>query len=75
MARSDPADVSRIEHKTVTVSSSKRDSVPIPVDGQKGTLGNWMSMKDMEIAFKNRFPGCMRGRCFVAISSEYFSFR
>ncbi|ESO08189.1 hypothetical protein HELRODRAFT_156671 [Helobdella robusta] len=66
-ARSDPQDVARIEHKTVTVSTNKRMSVPIPVDGHKGSLGNWMSMKDMEIAFKNRFPGCMRGRTMYVI--------
>lgn len=67
VAHSDPIDTARVEHKSVMVSASKRDTIPLPTDGQTGKLGNWMSTKDMEIAFKSRFPGCMRGRTMYVI--------
>ena len=28
----------------------------------EGKLGKWLSPADMENAFNNRFPGCMKGR-------------
>lgn len=32
------------------------------MSGVKGTLGNWMSLEDMDKAIEERFPGCMEGK-------------
>lgn len=67
LASTDPADVARVESKTVISTPDKRDTVPTPRDGVKGTLGNWMSPQDMDTAFQERFPGCMKGRTMYVI--------
>lgn len=41
---------------------NKRDTVPKTMPGVKGTLGNWMSLEDMDKAIEERFPGCMEGK-------------
>ena len=61
----DPADVARVESKTVICTPNKRDSVPITADGIEGKLGKWLSPSDMESAYQERFPGAMKGRLFV----------
>ena len=65
MVRTDPADVARVESKTVISTSNKRDTIPIPAEGVKGTLGNWLSPEGMQNAFNDRFPGCMKGMVIV----------
>uniref|UniRef100_A0A646QDX8 Phosphoenolpyruvate carboxykinase [GTP] n=1 Tax=Hemiscolopendra marginata TaxID=943146 RepID=A0A646QDX8_9MYRI len=67
LARTDPADVARVESKTVVASESMRSTVPIPKTGIKGQLGNWMSETDLEKALSERFPGCMTGRTMFVI--------
>lgn len=67
LARTDPADVARVESKTVISTTHKRDTIPIPSDGVQGSLGYWMSRDDMEKAFQDRFPGSMRGRTMYII--------
>jgi len=67
LARTDPADVARVESKTVICTPNKRDTVPIIKDGVKGTLGNWISPEDLDKAVQERFPGCMKGRTMYVI--------
>ncbi|KAI1285393.1 Phosphoenolpyruvate carboxykinase, mitochondrial [Halotydeus destructor] len=67
LTRTDPADVARVESKTYISTPNKRDTVPIPKDGVKGTLGNWMSPEAMDQELKARFPGCMKGRTMYVI--------
>ncbi|KFM82167.1 Phosphoenolpyruvate carboxykinase [GTP], mitochondrial, partial [Stegodyphus mimosarum] len=67
LARTDPADVARVESLTFMSTPNKSDTVPTPKEGVKGTLGNWMSPEDMEKAFRERFPGCMKGRTMYVI--------
>ena len=62
LARTDPADVARVESKTVISTSEKRDTVPITAEGVTGALNKWISPSDMENAFDERFPGCMKGK-------------
>lgn len=61
LARTDPKDVARVESKTVIVTPSQRDTVPIPAGGARGQLGNWMSPAEFQQAVDERFPGCMQG--------------
>lgn len=61
LARTDPKDVARVESKTVIVTPSQRDTVPIPTGGARGQLGNWMSPAEFQQAVDERFPGCMQG--------------
>jgi len=63
----DPADVARVESKTLISTPNKRDTIPIPKEGVTGTLGFWLSPDDMNKAMNERFPGCMKGRTMYAI--------
>lgn len=67
LARTNPADVARVESKTFICTERKEESIPTPQDGVKGTLGNWISPADMETAIKERFPGCMKGRTMYVV--------
>lgn len=61
LARTNPKDVARVESKTVIVTPSQRDTVPLPTSGAPGQLGNWMSPAEFQRAVDERFPGCMQG--------------
>lgn len=67
LARTNPADVARVESRTFICTESKEEAIPTPQDGVKGTLGNWISITDMEKAIKERFPGCMKGRTMYVV--------
>ncbi|XP_034354901.1 phosphoenolpyruvate carboxykinase [GTP], mitochondrial [Arvicanthis niloticus] len=67
LARTDPKDVARVESKTVIVTPSKRDTVPLLADGASGQLGNWMSPDEFQRAVDERFPGCMQGRTMYVL--------
>ena len=67
LARTDPADVARVESKTVICTERQRETVPIPQDGVKGQLGIWMSPQELTKQFSQRFPGCMKGEHTVLI--------
>lgn len=67
LAKTDPADVARVESKTFIVTPNKRDSIPITRPGVAGSLGKWLSPSDYEAAVQERFPGCMRGRTMYVI--------
>uniref|UniRef100_A0A8W4F629 phosphoenolpyruvate carboxykinase (GTP) n=1 Tax=Sus scrofa TaxID=9823 RepID=A0A8W4F629_PIG len=67
LARTDPKDVARVESKTVIVTPSQRDTVPLPAGGARGQLGNWMSPAEFQQAVDERFPGCMQGRTMYVL--------
>ena len=62
LARTNPADVARVESRTFISTATKNETIPTPREGVKGTLGNWMSPDDMDAAILERFPGCMKGK-------------
>nr|XP_037284357.1 phosphoenolpyruvate carboxykinase, cytosolic [GTP]-like isoform X1 [Rhipicephalus microplus] len=67
LARTDPADVARVESKTFISTQRREETIPTPKEGIKGTLGNWMSPTDLQNALNERFPGCMKGRTMYVI--------
>ncbi|XP_046385721.1 phosphoenolpyruvate carboxykinase, cytosolic [GTP]-like isoform X2 [Ischnura elegans] len=67
LARTDPKDVARVESRTFMCTKDRRETIPTPKPGIKGTLGNWMSPDDMEAEKQKRFPGCMKGRTMYVI--------
>jgi len=67
LAKTDPADVARVESKTFIITETKRETIPTPKPGVVGKLGNWMSVSDLKKAVNERFPGCMAGRTMYVI--------
>ncbi|KZC09664.1 Phosphoenolpyruvate carboxykinase [GTP] [Dufourea novaeangliae] len=67
LARTNPADVARVEKRTFISTESRRETIPIPRDGVTGELGNWISPTEMDHAILERFPGCMKGRTMYVI--------
>lgn len=67
LARTNPADVARVESKTFICTENREQAIPTPKEGIKGALGNWMSPQDYEAAIQNRFPGCMKGRTMYVV--------
>jgi len=57
--RTNPADVARVESKTVICSKNRHDAVPTPAPGVKGTVGTWADPAEMEEKLKGLFTGCM----------------
>jgi phosphoenolpyruvate carboxykinase (GTP) len=71
LARTDPKDVARVESKTVISTPQKLESIPPAEEGVKGTLGNWMSPRDLDAKVQELFPGCMQGELIV-LKTEFF---
>lgn len=67
LARTNPADVARVESKTFICTARREQAIPTPKEGVKGTLGNWISPEDYETAIRSRFPGCMKGRTMYVV--------
>ena len=67
-AKTDPADVARVEKQTVICTALERDTLPRPKNNARSQLGVWMSPEDMEHELNLRFPGCMRGMLSVFFS-------
>lgn len=67
LARTNPADVARVESKTFICTEKQEQAIPTPREGIKGTLGNWISPDDYETAIRSRFPGCMKGRTMYVV--------
>lgn len=61
IARTNPADVARVESKTVICTKNRRETVPIPKDGVVGTVGHWADPDEMKVKLQNLFNGCMKG--------------
>ena len=65
LARTDPADVARVESRTFVVTPKRSDAIPNRMEGVNGQLGNWMSPDDLHKAIQDRFPNCKKGTvCF-----------
>ncbi|CAG9834368.1 unnamed protein product [Diabrotica balteata] len=67
LASTNPADTARVESKTFISTDSKSETIPTPKNGVQGTLGNWLSPKDMDVAVKERFTSCMSGRTMYIV--------
>lgn len=67
LARTNPADVARVESKTFICTERREQAIPTSKDGVQGQLGNWISQEDMSKAIEARFPGCMRGRIMYVV--------
>ncbi|CAL1678913.1 unnamed protein product [Lasius platythorax] len=67
LAKTNPADVARVEKRTFISTDLKSDTIPTPRKGIIGELGNWISPNDMEQAILERFPNCMKGRTMYVI--------
>ncbi|XP_011146838.1 phosphoenolpyruvate carboxykinase [GTP] isoform X2 [Harpegnathos saltator] len=67
LAKTNPADVARVEKRTFISTDVKNDTIPTPRKGTIGELGNWISPNDMDEAILERFPGCMKGRTMYVI--------
>lgn len=57
LARTNPADVARVESKTFICTEDRSEAVCTPRAGVEGAMGNWISSKDYENAIASRFPG------------------
>lgn len=57
LARTNPADVARVESKTFICTEDRCETICTPREGVEGTMGNWISPKDYESAIASRFSG------------------
>ncbi|TMW52094.1 hypothetical protein DOY81_002811 [Sarcophaga bullata] len=67
LARTNPADVARVESRTFICTAKKEQAIPVTNEAKAGALGNWISPEDMQNAIKERFPDSMRGRTMYVI--------
>ncbi|CAO1440422.1 unnamed protein product [Diamesa serratosioi] len=67
LARTNPADVARVESKTFICTEKREEAVCTPKEGTTGSLGNWISPNNYDQAIMQRFPGCMKGRTMYVI--------
>ena len=67
LARTNPADVARVESRTFICTAKKEQAIPVTNEAKPGALGNWISQEDMQNAIKERFPDSMKGRTMYVI--------
>ncbi|KAM7343977.1 phosphoenolpyruvate carboxykinase [GTP]-like [Cochliomyia hominivorax] len=67
IARTNPADVARVESRTFICTPKKEQAVPVTDEAKPGALGNWISNEDMQKAIQERFPNSMKGRTMYVI--------
>ncbi|EDV36407.1 uncharacterized protein Dana_GF11970 [Drosophila ananassae] len=67
LARTNPADVARVESRTFICTERKEQAIPVTEKATPSALGNWISEGDLKKAIDERFPGCMKGRTMYVI--------
>ncbi|KAK7881618.1 hypothetical protein WMY93_030027 [Mugilogobius chulae] len=67
LARTDPKDVGSRRKQDSDRDQKSAGHHPIPANGVKSQLGNWMSESDWDRARQERFPGSMAGRTMFVI--------
>lgn len=65
--RTNPADVARVESKTLICTENKYDTVPHTKDGVKCSVGQWADPAEMKEKLHGLFQGCMKGRTMYVI--------
>lgn len=65
--RTNPADVARVESKTLICTEDKYETVPHCKEGVDGTLGKWADPNEMAGKLDELFKGCMKGRTMYVI--------
>eukprot|EP00111_Clytia_hemisphaerica_P024730 TCONS_00072895-protein len=65
--RTNPADVARVESKTLICTENKHDTVPHTKDGVRCSVGQWTEPKEMKEKLQGLFQGCMKGRTMYVI--------
>ena len=78
----DPADVARVESKTVISTRRQSETIPYASEGVQGRLGRWMNPAQLEEQLESRTPNCMVGRtmyrveflklCFISVQFRFF---
>jgi len=63
----DPADVARVESRTVISTKKRHDIVPHGNNPQPGSLANWMSPSQLDEELTQRFPHTMNGRTMYVV--------
>jgi len=63
----DPADVARVESKTVISTRRQSETIPYASEGVQGRLGRWMNPAQLEEQLESRTPNCMVGRTMYII--------
>ena len=59
--RTNPADVARVESKTLICTENKYDTVPHQKEGVKCSVGQWADPIEMKEKLQGLFKGCMKG--------------
>lgn len=59
--RTNPADVARVESKTLICTEEKFETIPHTKEGVEGRIGKWAEPKAMREKLNNLFKGCMKG--------------
>lgn len=69
LARTDPRDVARVESKTFICTRDKHDVIPRGTDdlAQRGNLGNWMHVDELDERMNKLLRNCMTGRTMYVI--------
>lgn len=68
LARTDPRDVARVESKTFICTRDRHDVIPRGTDeAQKGALGNWMHLDELDAKMDRLLANCMAGRTMYVI--------
>ncbi|XP_065675998.1 phosphoenolpyruvate carboxykinase, cytosolic [GTP]-like [Hydra vulgaris] len=62
-----PADVARVESKTLVCTIDKSSAIPNIKDGVPGQLGYWADISETDAKLEKMFSGCMKGRTMYLI--------
>jgi len=65
--RTNPADVARVESRTLICTEDKNETIPTCAEGAQGRLGQWCEPDAMDEKLDVLFDGCMKGRTMYLI--------